>query len=241
MRGREHPTVAAPRTWDEIEDPSFGTFASTKCSSGSNARRSARAARRNHRRSRQTDDLPAACAIAAKHLNPFRHKAPATGNDDKFVIQEHHARRLHYDFRLERDGVLVSWAVPKNLPDTPVGQPSGRAHRGPSTRIRDVRGHRFPKGEYGGGKVIIWDSGTYETEKFNDNPPDGPAKGGEVIITLHGEQDRRAVRADPDRRQELAGPSDEGPEAAHRRGSRADALFRGLRAEAQEDAVGVRG
>jgi DNA ligase D-like protein (predicted ligase) len=44
----------------------------------------------------------------------------------------------------------------------------------------------IPKGEYGGGKVIVWDSGTYETEKFRDNPPDGPAKGGEVIVMLHG-------------------------------------------------------
>ena len=44
----------------------------------------------------------------------------------------------------------------------------------------------IPKGEYGGGKVIVWDSGTYETEKFRDNPPDGPEKGGEVIVTLHG-------------------------------------------------------
>jgi ATP-dependent DNA ligase len=44
----------------------------------------------------------------------------------------------------------------------------------------------IPRGEYGGGKVIVWDSGTYETEKFRDNPPDGPEKGGEVIVTLRG-------------------------------------------------------
>ncbi|WP_445270973.1 DNA polymerase ligase N-terminal domain-containing protein, partial [Streptomyces sp. DSM 41634] len=46
----------------------------------------------------------------------------------------------------------------------------------------------IPKGEYGGGKVIVWDTGTYETEKFRDKPPDGPDKGGEVIVTLHGER-----------------------------------------------------
>ena len=178
--------------------------------------------------------------MTRKTPEPVPKSKPATGNDDTFVIQEHHARRLHYDFRLERDGVLVSWAVPKNLPDTPSVN-----HLAVHTEDHPLEYGTFegsiPKGEYGGGKVIIWDSGTYETEKFNDNGPDGPAKGGEVIITLHGDQDRRAIRVDPDRRQELAGPSDEGAEAAHRRGSRADALHRGLGAEAQEDAVGVRG
>ena len=147
-----------------------------------------------------------------KHLSRCRSRSPQTGNNDKFVIQEHHARRLHYDFRLERDGVLVSWAVPKNLPDTPSVN-----HLAVHTEDHPLEYLTFegtiPKGEYGGGKVIVWDTGTYETEKFNDNPPDGAAKGGEVIVTLHGEQDRRAIRADPDRRQELAGPSDEGAEA----------------------------
>ena len=68
----------------------------------------------------------------------------------------------------------------------PVGQPPGRAHRGPSAGVRRPSRASIPKGEYGGGEMIIWDTGTYETEKFSDNPPDGPAKGGEVIVTLHG-------------------------------------------------------
>ena len=124
---------------------------------------------------------------AAKTPEPVPKKAPKTGNDDTFVIQEHHARRLHYDFRLERNGVLVSWAVPKNLPDTPSVN-----HLAVHTEDHPLEYGTFegsiPKGEYGGGKVIIWDSGTYETEKFNDNAPDGPAKGGEVIVTLHGDR-----------------------------------------------------
>lgn len=71
----------------------------------------------------------------------------------------------------------------------PGGEPSGRAHRGPSLEYATFEGGDIPKGgEYGGGKVIIWDSGTYEAEKFRDRAPDGPAKGGEVIVDLHGQR-----------------------------------------------------
>jgi bifunctional non-homologous end joining protein LigD len=95
-----------------------------------------------------------------------------------FVIQEHHARRLHYDFRLERDGVLVSWAVPKNLPDDP-GQNRLAVHTEDHPMdYADFEGD-IPHGEYGGGHVEIWDRGTYETEKWR---PD------EVIVRLHGER-----------------------------------------------------
>ena len=124
---------------------------------------------------------------AGKTPEPVPNTAPTAGNDDFFVIQEHHARRLHYDFRLERNGVLVSWAVPKNLPDTPSVN-----HLAVHTEDHPFEYGSFegeiPKGEYGGGKVIIWDTGTYETEKFRDHSPDGPDKGGEVIITLHGKK-----------------------------------------------------
>jgi bifunctional non-homologous end joining protein LigD len=124
---------------------------------------------------------------AAKTPEPVPKKAPKAGNNNLFVIQEHHARRLHYDLRLERDGVLVSWAVPKNLPDTPAVN-----HLAVHTEDHPLEYLTFeatiPKGEYGAGRMIVWDTGTYETEKFKDIPPDGPAKGGEVIVTLHGKK-----------------------------------------------------
>ena len=115
--------------------------------------------------------------------------------------------------------MLVSWAVPKNLPDTPSVN-----HLAVHTEDHPLEYLTFegeiPKGEYGGGKVIVWDTGTYETEKFNDSADEG----GEVIVTLHGEQDLRPLRADPDRRQELAGAPHEGPAVATAQGSGADAV-----------------
>jgi bifunctional non-homologous end joining protein LigD len=98
------------------------------------------------------------------------------GNDDTFVIQEHHARRLHWDFRLERGGVLVSWAVPRGLPRDPKTN-----HLAVHTEDHpmDYAGFsgEIPAGEYGGGKVILWDRGTYETEKWTER---------EVKVVLHG-------------------------------------------------------
>jgi bifunctional non-homologous end joining protein LigD len=93
-----------------------------------------------------------------------------------FVIQEHHARALHWDFRLERDGVLVSWALPKGLPMDPHTN-----HLAVHVEDHPLDYGRFegdiPKGEYGAGNVTIWDHGTYDTEKWRAN---------EIIVVLHG-------------------------------------------------------
>lgn len=187
LRGREHPTVAAPRSWDEIEDPDLRHLTFDEVLD------------RLDRDGDLLADLdpwsPASDRLttyrgmrdSAKTPEPVPATAPTVGNNDKFVIQEHHARRLHYDFRLERDGVLVSWAVPKNLPDRPsVNHLAVHTEDHPMEYLTFAG--EIPKGEYGGGQVHVWDTGTYETEKFNDNAPDGPDKGGEVIVTLHGEK-----------------------------------------------------
>jgi bifunctional non-homologous end joining protein LigD len=105
---------------------------------------------------------------------------PVPGSDDRFVIQEHHARALHWDVRLERDGVLASWAVPKGLPaDAETVRLAVRTEDHPIEYL--TFDGEIPSGEYGAGHMTIWDSGTYETEKWNPR---------EVIVRLHGERAR---------------------------------------------------
>src|SRR3954462_4001125 len=91
--------------------------------------------------------------------------APIEASDKpRFVVQEHHARRLHWDLRLEKDGVGVSWAVPKGIPPDPK-----KNHLAVHVEDHPLEYFKFagqiPAGEYGAGKVEIWDEGTYEPVK----------------------------------------------------------------------------
>ncbi len=176
LRGRSEPTVAAPRTWEELDDSKL---------------RHLRFDEVLKRVAKEGDLLAPLDADVPDRLTKYRNKRdakrtpepvpaskPKPGKNNRFVIQEHHARRLHYDLRLERNGVLVSWAVPKNLPDTPSVN-----HLAVHTEDHPLEYLTFeatiPKGQYGAGKMVIWDTGTYEAEKFRDN---------EVILTLHGKR-----------------------------------------------------
>ncbi len=95
---------------------------------------------------------------------------------NRFVVQEHHAHKLHYDLRLERDGVLKSWAVPKGIPEAP-----GEKHLAVAVEDHPLEYVSFegeiPKGEYGAGTVSIWDSGIYETKHWDD---------AKIEVMLHG-------------------------------------------------------
>jgi bifunctional non-homologous end joining protein LigD len=102
---------------------------------------------------------------------------PARGaRQPSFVIQEHHASSLHWDFRLEHDGVFASWALPKGLPLTPKENHLAVHVEDHPLEYGSFEG-TIPSGEYGGGDVTIWDEGTYEQEKWRDR---------EVMVVLHG-------------------------------------------------------
>jgi bifunctional non-homologous end joining protein LigD len=94
-----------------------------------------------------------------------------------FVVQRHDARRLHYDFRLERDGALASWAVPKGVP-VEAGARALAVHVEDHPLEYATFHGEIPKGQYGGGTVEIWDSGTYELLEEKRN--------GQLTVLLHG-------------------------------------------------------
>ncbi len=99
-----------------------------------------------------------------------------TGTNRMYVVQRHQARNLHWDLRLERNGVLVSWAVPK---EPPVEK--GVRRLAIQTEDHPIEYGSYegviPEGEYGAGTVELWDTGKYEMEKWEEN---------EIIVIIHG-------------------------------------------------------
>jgi bifunctional non-homologous end joining protein LigD len=142
-----------------------------------------------------TDASPAKPAKSDKSIDAYRAKrdfsrTPEPSPEDAarvasaaFVVHRHEARRLHYDLRLEMDGVLTSWAVPRCFSyDPTVKKLAVRTEDHPLayTEFHGV----IPKGEYGGGTMTIWDRGRYELLKSNDGPEAVAA--GKIEFRLYG-------------------------------------------------------
>jgi bifunctional non-homologous end joining protein LigD len=128
-----------------------------------------------YRRKRQFQQTP----------EPSGSAAPAGTEDRIFVVQKHDARRLHYDFRLEINGVLVSWAVPK-------GPSLNPAYKRLAVRTEDhpmeYAGFEgaIPEGNYGAGTVMLWDNGVYRTE--GKLPAEEQLARGELKFSLQGKK-----------------------------------------------------
>lgn len=184
LRGRAHPTVAAPRTWAELDDPNLAHLEFAEVLERVESDGDPLAALGFHAGGRAADDGPLAVYIAKREAGKTPEPVPsnalgaatAVGERPRFVIQEHHASRLHWDLRLERDGVLASWAVPRGIPPT-----AARNNLAVQTEDHPMEYAEFegtiPAGEYGAGSMTIWDDGRYDLEKWRDD---------EIIFTLFG-------------------------------------------------------
>jgi bifunctional non-homologous end joining protein LigD len=119
--------------------------------------------------------------------------AASTGSDSgfrRFVVQRHRARRLHYDFRLEVDGVLVSWAVPKGPTLDPDVRRAAFHVEDHPVEYMDFEGV-IPAGEYGGGDVIVWDAGLWAPEPHKNGRPTDPGRAiarGELHLDMWGDK-----------------------------------------------------
>lgn len=127
-----------------------------------------------------------------REMRDFAKTAEPSGSDDvtpskrlRFVIQKHAATRLHYDFRLELDGVFKSWAVTRGPSRDPADKRLAVATEDHPLGYGDFEG-TIPKGEYGGGSVMLWDRGYWAPEPGFD--PEKALKKGELKFVLEGER-----------------------------------------------------
>jgi bifunctional non-homologous end joining protein LigD len=105
-------------------------------------------------------------------------KEPVAGG--RFVVHQHNARNLHWDLRLEHDGVLLSWALPRGIPQLPDRSANRLAVHTEDHPLEYIEFQgEIPAGEYGAGEMTIWDRGTYEAEKLRKD---------EIIATFDGER-----------------------------------------------------
>src|ERR1700689_945055 len=128
---------------------------------------------KEYKRKRRFDSTP----------EPAGRRPSHRGSD--FVVQEHHARRLHYDFRLEVNGVMKSWAVPKGPSMNPGDKRLAIQTEDHPLEYAKFQGE-IPQGNYGAGEVIVWDNGTFEVE--GNLPMQEQLDRGELKFIRHGKK-----------------------------------------------------
>ena len=137
----------------------------------------------NYAERRDFDRSPEPRPLKRKSALPKKKQGPL-----RFVVQAHAARAMHYDFRLQVDDVLVSWAVPKGPSLNPKDRRLAMMTEDHPLEYAQFEGV-IPKGQYGGGSVIVWDEGTWE--------PEGDARAalekGKLTFTLHGKKTERSL------------------------------------------------
>jgi bifunctional non-homologous end joining protein LigD len=142
----------------------------------------------------------------AKTKEPAPGKRAKTRRKPRFVVQEHSARRLHWDLRLEHDGAAASWAIPNGIPMDP--EQNRKAIRTEDHPLEYLSWEgEIPKGEYGAGTMRVWDSGTFELEKWTEEKVmaafEGERLRGRYAIFRAGKSDRDWMihRIDPPERE----------------------------------------
>ena len=193
LRGTLHPMVAMPRTWRELASPGLAQVDYKQAMHRVQRGGDPLAALLEAHSGRGATDAggdgtgsgagSGALAVylgkrdASRTPEPMPSGAPGASAGRSFVIQEHHARNLHYDLRLEHDGVLASWALPRGVPTDPATNRLAVRTEDHPLEYATFEGE-IPAGEYGAGTVSIWDQGSYELEKWRED---------EVIAVLQGE------------------------------------------------------
>ncbi len=184
LRGRALPMVAAPRTWEELDEQGLRHLRFDEVLDRAAMIGDPMTELGFHAGGREAGDGPLSAYIAKRSAGRTPEPVPSNALGaattsaalPRFVIQEHHASRLHWDLRLERDGVLVSWAVPRGIPHSTSRNSLAVMTEDHPMEYAEFEG-TIPRGEYGAGTMTIWDDGRCELEKWRDD---------EIIFTLEG-------------------------------------------------------
>jgi bifunctional non-homologous end joining protein LigD len=240
LRAEEQPTVSFPLSWGEVEAAvrrgAAGKLRITAAEALSRIAKRGDSSGRCSSRSKLPREGPVPerqkplQAYAAKRRFEKTPEPPPGRRVSRekhrvFVVQKHQARALHYDLRLELDGVLKSWAVPKGPSLDPSVKRLAVMVEDHPLDYQNFEGN-IPKGSYGAGSVIVWDKGLYHhppSRRVRQRNADGGPEQGDLKFVLHGKKLRGELRCE-NRRTKSPAPDQEKDRHATRRTSCAESI-----------------